>query len=164
MPFEDFTDAYDPDLHLPYAGRVYDVTVTARAGLWVTEFEEIAAMVRAGLEVSDAQRARLLLDDEAERSFVHLMLGPTYDEMKADGVPWQVVRLAAQTAYTYAAHGRTAAESVWNQGPQDRLGEPESPAKPKGRSGRRSSTSTGSTSSPKTTRSSRSASAPGASS
>lgn len=71
----------------------------------------------------------LTVPDEMQEDYLHGILGAAFDEMKANGEPFELVKLAASTVSVWVLQGREAAEDFWNNGgrhpnshrrPQDR--------------------------------------------
>jgi len=54
-----------------------------------------------------------ILDDNDERDIVERLLGPAYEEMRADGVRWSYIRHAGVTAMFWVAVGEDAAREYW---------------------------------------------------
>ena len=71
--------------------------------------EEIRAKIR---ELA----SELQVPDSMERGYLQDILGDAYDEMKANGEPYEVVKLAAATVSVWVINGREAAEAYWNAG------------------------------------------------
>ena len=63
-------------------------------------------------EVTDV----LTIPDEMEGSYFRAVLGPAYDEMKANGEPYELLKMAAATVSVWVINGREAAEQYWNNG------------------------------------------------
>ena len=110
----DLDEFFDPTLRLPIRGKVYVVaSPDAKTGLRVQRLMSTGAVAAMGGEVSDADLESLEFDDDEERDLYLRILGPAYDEMLADGLPWEIVQHAGQTALMWVAFGREAAERVW---------------------------------------------------
>lgn len=56
-----------------------------------------------------------LLSDDEERKLYPRLLGPAYEEMLTDLVPWSFVQHCAATTMIDASIGRQAAEMFWEQ-------------------------------------------------
>lgn len=135
MTFKDLDEYLKPTIELPIGGKKYVVkSVDATTGLWCQRLMHTGLTVWAGENVSDADVASLELDDDQERNLYQRVLGDAYDEMVADGVPWDSIKHAGTTAFMWAAGNREQAEMFWaspgkaRPAPQDR--------KPKKRSAR----------------------------
>lgn len=101
MSFRDLEEFLDPTLKLPIRGKTYTVqSPDAKTGLWVQ-----ALFIESKI-----------LDDDDERAAFQRVLGDTFDEMSADGVPWEYVKHAATTAMLWIVHGKDAADRFWNGG------------------------------------------------
>jgi hypothetical protein len=125
--FQDLSELLDPFLPLPIRGKIYrvpspDVTTGLRAQATVA----IAAKLRAGQDVDAADVAALKLDDQEELEFTESMLGPVFQEMREDDLPWEYVRHAAKTTFMWLISDRDEAAKVWSslgkeiRKPQDR--------------------------------------------
>lgn len=53
---------------------------------------------------------------DSREDITRRLLGPIYDEMRADGVPYEALVQAGQTATHDFLYGREAAEAYWNTG------------------------------------------------
>lgn len=129
MPFHPIDE--DPVLRLPVHGKTYVVpSPDARTGLWATSMMQAGAAVFAG--VTPDEDARLQLDDDEERDVYRRILGPVYDELLADKVPWSTFKRVGTTALVWVTLGEEAAERAWNRGrgdlPKDPTPESESSA------------------------------------
>lgn len=112
MAFEDLGDwAEIAGLKLPIAGKVYALpAVSAKLGLRIVAIMDLGTNLAHG-KFSDADRE--VLDDEQEQSLYQEILGPRYDEMLADGVPWEALKHAAMTVMIDVALDRERAEAYW---------------------------------------------------
>jgi hypothetical protein len=112
VTFKDLGELLDAGLSLPYKGKTYRVPpVDAETGLRFQRLAEVAAqLAQAGEDELDAA----VLDDLGEVDLYRDALGPAYDVMLADRVPWPMLKTAAVTAWLDAAAGRGAAEAYWN--------------------------------------------------
>jgi hypothetical protein len=98
-PYEEL--APEP-LAFPINGKVYTVPpVGYREGLRLTEMIQTGPTGKFEESAEDVWR---------------MVLGPTYDQMKADNVPGDALARAAFTALTDFQFGRDAAEVVWESG------------------------------------------------
>ncbi|HET6915576.1 MAG TPA: hypothetical protein VFH56_05745 [Acidimicrobiales bacterium] len=119
----DLDEFFNPTLRLPIHGKVYVVaSPDAKTGLRVQRLMSVGAYAAAGGEVTDDDLDSLEFDDDEERDLYLRILGPAYDEMVADGLPWEIVQHAGQTALTWVAFGRDAADRIWES-----VGEPQRP-------------------------------------
>jgi hypothetical protein len=60
----------------------------AKTGLWLKNLIEFGVRANLGLPVEDGTVGKLQLDDDEERDMYVRVMGPTYDELVADGVSW----------------------------------------------------------------------------
>ncbi len=101
MPFKEWTEFAAGPLELPYRGKVY---VIAQPDV------ETGAKITSGLGDKGALR-------EADNETLwRLLLGPAFDEMKADRVPQAFVSRAFMVALTDFQIGREVAEVTWEVG------------------------------------------------
>lgn len=128
MPFADFDDFTDASLKLPVAGKTY-VTPSpdAKTGLLCQRLVAGTTTLALGGEMSDAETQQILSDND-ERELYERILGPAWDEMLADGVPWHVLQLAGTTALIWIVNGEAAAEECWNLRGHTPKAEPKPPA------------------------------------
>lgn len=113
--FQDLAEMLDPFLPLPIRGKTYripdpGITVGLRAQATVA----IATKIKAGETVSADDVAALQLDDAEEIDFTKSMLGPCFDEMQADSLPWEYLRHAAKTVFMWLVQDRDEAAKVWS--------------------------------------------------
>lgn len=114
MAFQDLGDLLDAGLSLPYKGKTYLVPpVDAETGLRFQRLAEVAAQVAQAAETGQELDAEVL-DDAGEVDLYRDALGPAYETMLADRVPWPMLKTAAVTAWLDAAVSREAAEAYWN--------------------------------------------------
>lgn len=121
MAFKDLGDwAELVGLRLPIGGRMYLLPpISAELG------PRVQALIDYGIDIAlgNDPDGTEVLDDVAERDLYKEVLGPVYDAMQADGVPWSALKHAAMTSIIDATRDREEAERYW-----ERLGKPE-PAK-----------------------------------
>lgn len=115
MTLRDLDDVLgEGTLDLPIGGKVYRVRdPDAETGILC------ARLMLDTVRAVDADDPDALPDDLAntdEPSFYRRVLGPVYEDMLADGVPYSRLKLAVQTAVLWIAHGRDAAETYWERG------------------------------------------------
>lgn len=123
MPFADLQEFFDPTLRLPIRGKEYVIaSPDARTGLWCQRLLVTATSAVAGVEVTAADLAGLELDDDQEQDLYLRLLGPVFEQMQADGLPWEMIKHAGQTVFMWVAGGREAAEEVWSQPPGEAKG------------------------------------------
>ena len=110
----DLDEFLDPAMRLPIHGKTYAVkSPPYEVGLKATHLWTIGAAVGQGVEVSDADLKSLELSDDDEHDMLVRLLGDTYAEMTADGLPWIWVRHAGITIMFWVVLDRAAAESFW---------------------------------------------------
>lgn len=132
MSFRDLDEFFRSELRLPIRGREYVVpSPDAETGLWAQRLMATASKAADGKEVSDEQARSLDLSDDEERGLYGKLLGPAFDEMVADKIPWEHVKHAGMTALIWTAGNTEAAEQFWNSGG---VPDPPNPPKPKGKS------------------------------
>lgn len=124
MAFKDLGDwAELVGLRLPIGGRMYLLPpISAELG------PRVQALIDFGIDIAfggDTDDGAQVLDDIAERDLYKEVLGPVYDAMQADGVPWAALKHAAMTSIIDATRDREEAELYWA-----RLGKPEPAAPP----------------------------------
>lgn len=102
MSYKDLADFFDPDLYLPIRGKTYQIaSPNADDGLRLRNiFSDPTAEFTDGDEIKEMQN----------------LLGPVWDEMKADGVDWASLCHAGRTALFHYGLGKTLAEIQWTTG------------------------------------------------
>ena len=119
MPFKDLGDwAELGGVKLPIGGKVYALRpVSAELGPRLQVLMSAGVTLGRGGELADDDKQ--VLDDMAEQEMYRDLLGPAYDEMTADGVPWSALKHAAMTVLVDATVDRDTAEKYW-----ENLGKP----------------------------------------
>ncbi len=115
MGFVDLGTYLDDDgLDVPVGDRVFRIPSPDHAtGLRLTAMVNLGVSFAAGAELSKKDAANLNLDDEQERDFLELVLGPAYPEMVGAGVSWVRIQRVGRYALLYFTLGpEAAAESV----------------------------------------------------
>lgn len=103
---KDFTEFAVGPLKLPINGRLYEIPpIDIATGL----------LLRKAVIDEDAKALEELAGTDDEAAY-RRVLGPVYDEMKADQVPWDALDRAYLTAITDHQRGRLIAETVWEVG------------------------------------------------
>lgn len=98
-------------------GKTYVIeSPDAKTGLHLAALGDIMLRAGTGAEVSDAQVARLKLDDDEERELMDKVLGPVKDEMIGDGVKWVHLRGISKYAFIYFAVGKDQADLAARNG------------------------------------------------
>lgn len=115
MSFRDLDEFFDSSLRLPVRGKTYVIpSPDAKTGLWCQRIIALAGKGKDGLTDDDA--ASLRLDDDEERDLFQRLLGDAFEEMVADGLPWEHVKHCGMTALMWAAGNSEQAEAYWNAG------------------------------------------------
>jgi hypothetical protein len=97
MAFRDLGEVLDAGLSLPYKGKTYVIPpADAETGLRFQRLAEVAAQAAQDAEAGDELDAELL-DDAGEVDLYRDALGPAYDAMISDRVPWPMLKVAAVT-------------------------------------------------------------------
>lgn len=118
MPTRDLSSLFGATIDYPGVpsrehpgGRVYKVpSPPADVGAKWTAHAALGLKLAAGRQLTDDERASLILDDEQEKTFFAEILGPVYDEMLADGVDWMVLRGVATDAYLVMTDNQALAD------------------------------------------------------
>lgn len=111
--FQNLDDFFDAALELPIGKKVYRIpSPSADVGLYVQRLMEAAAWINDG-QLPPGDAPKLKLNDDEEVDLYQVVMGPAMDEMKADGVLWSKIMLAAQTAFIWIGAGDAAAEAFW---------------------------------------------------
>jgi hypothetical protein len=123
--FKELTTDQDA-ITLPINGQKYTIAaVDADLGLFLTELSTIVTAVESGAKPSEAQIDSLKsmvekLDLNSEEG-IRRTLGPAFDQMRADGVPWAKIQLAVSTVVTWTVADKKTAIQVWNGMPPKAL-------------------------------------------
>ncbi|HEY9353810.1 MAG TPA: hypothetical protein VIP28_11190 [Nocardioides sp.] len=115
MAFKDLGDwAELGGLRLPINGRWYTLPpISAELGPRVQALVDLGVDIALGNEPGEDTAE--VLDDLAEQDLYKQVLGPAYDAMQADGVPWVALKHAAMTSIIDATRDREEAEKYWEQ-------------------------------------------------
>ena len=118
MAFQSPTNVFTDYIELPVPVKgdvkVYRIeSVSIRAGEFVQQLVGLMVAQQNGAVLTEADAERLKLDDDQEEEFKHSLLGPAYDEMIADGVSWQAMRVVVNTVMVWTTNGIEAAEAAW---------------------------------------------------
>lgn len=98
-------------------GKVYTIPAPdAETGMRLTALADVAAKQERGLKITEADAAKLVMNDDEEREFAVQVMGDTYHEMVADGVSWPRIQKIVQYAYIYFAMGQDVAEKAAREG------------------------------------------------
>ena len=72
-------------------------------------------LVDLQMEIEELQ-ASLVVGDNEQDDYLAQLLGPAYEQMKANQEPWELVKLAAATVSVWVISSREDAEVFWNSG------------------------------------------------
>lgn len=117
MPFRELDEWFDSSLKLPIQGKTYRIeSVDAETGVWCQRIFSVAVKAADGGDVDAETVKTLAFDDDQEIDLYSRLMGPTYDEMRTDGLPWEWIKLAGTTCLMWVVNGMEAAEAFWNAG------------------------------------------------
>ena len=126
--------AFQGPIELPIGGKTYTLpSVSAAVGVRVTLIAERSSEVLTIAARNEEARAKAAANGEPEPELEEVpdfeiegvdkiedlnkeLLGPVYDKMVADGVPYEALVMAGQVATHDFLYGRAAAEAYWNSG------------------------------------------------
>lgn len=122
--FMDFMEEEDGFLSPPMPstkhpdGRKYRIhSPSAKIGIRLNALSDIMVRTQNGVGVSEADVARLRMDDDDESVFVEQVLSkPTIEEMVADGVKWEHIRRMSTYAFIRFAISKQAADEAVRNG------------------------------------------------
>jgi hypothetical protein len=117
MAFQDLGDRLGAGLSLPYKGKTYRIpAVDAKTGLRLQRLTELAAQAaKAAEDGGDGDPLDMIaLDDDEEIDLYRDVLGPACEEMLADGVPFDLLKIAAITMWLHTTVNQETAEEYWN--------------------------------------------------
>lgn len=128
--FKELTTAEDT-ITLPINGKKYVINaVDADMGLFLTELSTVVTAADSGSDPSqeqlDAMKALAQKLDLNSEQGMQRLLGPAYEQMKDDGVPFVKLQRVVQTIVTWTVVDKKTAVMVWNgmppkaRQPQDR--------------------------------------------
>jgi hypothetical protein len=116
MVLQDLDELIDPVLRLPIHGKTYEVrSPSAELGIKLERLFQSAIAQSAGVSASDISDIKL--SDDEERNLYKQLLGPVWDEMVVDDLPWVYVKHVGVTALLWVAGGLDAAEAYWSTAP-----------------------------------------------
>lgn len=85
-------------------GKTYRIaSPDAKTGVWLAALAEVGVRAAAGADIAAEDLNSLKLDDDEEISLYQRVMGPVYDELIEDGVPWTVLQKIGEDAYIYFA-------------------------------------------------------------
>lgn len=161
-PLNDFLGFLDDDrLEIPHipnrehdrasGGQSYWVeSPDAETGQRLAAFGEILFKQANGLDVSETDVKRLVMNDDEEVEFGHRVLGDVYEQMAADGVTHEHRKRAVNYAFMAFAFSEEQAREMAEKGGLS--GKPVPPANRAARRAPAKKTPTRSTTSPRTPR------------
>lgn len=146
MAFRDLSEVLDAGLSLPIGGKTYLVPpVDAETGLRLQRLAELAAQAAKAVQTGEGLE-EIVVDDDQEVDLYRDALGPAYEQMVADRVPWPALKIAGVTAWLDAAVDRQTAEAYWNAaGDPERLAGNRTTRRAAARSTRRPASGNGTT-------------------
>lgn len=104
-------------------GKTYEVPLPdIPTGMRLVSIGEVAQLSNGGVTVTPDDLVKLGLDKLDDGDLERMVLGPAYDEMIADGVPWPAFRAVFTDAFTYSALSPELADAL-----RTRLGEAAAP-------------------------------------
>jgi hypothetical protein len=124
MAFADLSEKFDDQLHLPVDGVIYHIpSPDHELGLWVTALVTTGMAVQQGIDIDPSRKLPQLRfegeegdDNSDEGKLYQRMLGPAYDQMRANGVSWAKIKFVNETVMIWIAGGVDMAEAHWNGG------------------------------------------------
>jgi hypothetical protein len=117
MPFKDLDDFFHDSLDLPIGAKIYSVpSPDATLGLWCQRVLGAGISIANGGDPDTIPNLPQELDDQEERDLYVRLLGPVWDQLQADGVSWERIRMVGQTAFIWVGGSRELAEQFWNSG------------------------------------------------
>ncbi|GAA5046581.1 hypothetical protein HNP84_009751 [Thermocatellispora tengchongensis] len=118
--FQDLDDFFDDSLPLPVGGKWYRIPAPdAEVGLLCQRLMHASLAAEQGEAVDDPKLtalAEVVLTDDEERDLYQRVLGPVFDELRADGVSWPKIQHVGATALVWVAAGKDAAAKMWASG------------------------------------------------
>lgn len=129
--FRNADEFFDDTLTLPAGGKEYTIPAPdAELGLWCQRLMSAAWSIQTGGQPEDIPPLPALPDEEdqtpitatakaevpADQRLYRRVLGPVWDQLKADAVSWPKIQLIAQTAVFWIGSGLEMAEQFWNSG------------------------------------------------
>ena len=84
----------------------------AATGAWLTALSDITVRLHRGLKVTEAETARLKLDDDQEVDFMRRVMGDTYQALVDDGVSWVRMQRIVQYLHVATTMGIDAADKM----------------------------------------------------
>lgn len=119
MPLIDLGDYLSDDsIRIPLKtpkrpeGKIYTIpSPDVDTGIWLTALAQMGSRIAAGDKtITEADVEKIKMEGPEEESFVKIVLGEAYQEMKDDGVKWVQLQRLAQYAFAYFSMGPEAAQ------------------------------------------------------
>lgn len=120
--FGDLDEYWSPGLVLTVRGREYTVPLpSAELGLWCQRIASTAGAIHQASTEDEIQAAVEKIEslpelDGEDLTLAQRLLGPVYDQMVADKVPFPYIEFCGSTAYVWVVAGEEAAERYWTSG------------------------------------------------
>ncbi|MEV0379809.1 hypothetical protein [Nonomuraea sp. NPDC050643] len=118
--FQDLDEFFDDSLRLPVGGKWYVIPAPdAEVGLLCQRLMHASLAAEQGETVEDpklTELAEIVLNDDEERDLYQRILGPVWDELRADKVTWPRIQHVGATALVWVAAGKDAAAKIWASG------------------------------------------------
>lgn len=119
----DLAEVFRPELVLPIRGKDYTVpapdagTGLRLTALWAFVMQASAQAMEADGDHREALlRALNLTDAQTDDFYAMALTQPVMDEMVADGLPWEYIAHAAETAWHRWVQGADIATAYWESG------------------------------------------------
>lgn len=121
MALKDLRSVLDGTISLPIGGKTYKVPpISIEAGLRFQELLGIAAKAKkaedTGTEFELTDLDTQVLTDQQERDLYSEALGDVYEELIADGVSFDELKMAAMYVLIKSVQSEETAEAFWNNG------------------------------------------------
>lgn len=116
MPeLKELDDFLSPILSVPARGKEYRINaVDAETGLRLQKMMANGMKISAGLDLTEKDLE--LVSDEEEEDFFRTVLGPTYDELIADKIPYQGLKAIASLVMIWTTQSFDAAQQYFLAG------------------------------------------------
>lgn len=120
--FGDLDRYWSPGLTLTVRGQEYTVPLpSAELGLWCQRIASTAGAIHQASTQQEIQAAVEKIEslpelDGEDLTLAQRLLGPVYDQMVADKVPFPYIEFCGNTAYVWIIAGEEAAERFWKSG------------------------------------------------
>ena len=112
---QELDDFLSPVLLVPARGKDYRINaVDAATGLRLQKMMATGIKVQAGRDLTEKDLE--LVSDEEEEDFFRTVLGPTYDELIADKIPYQGLKQIASLVMIWTTQSFDAAQQYFLAG------------------------------------------------